>query len=122
MATKEMQIMVIGFLCPISVEGVIRDLRWGIGPKGTEAFSSHHIWMFIPSVGQHRGGVYGRTYICMNGCKDDRMNIHLQLAAIFKRFELGGWDWAHFLCLFKLCSDLTNFLKIHLIRIAQMIE
>jgi hypothetical protein len=30
-------LMVIGSLCPISVEGVIRRLRWGIGPKGAVA-------------------------------------------------------------------------------------
>jgi hypothetical protein len=29
--------MVIGSICPISVEG----LRWGIGPKGGEALPSH---------------------------------------------------------------------------------
>jgi hypothetical protein len=46
-------LMVIGSLCPISVEGVIRGLRWGIGPKGSEALSSHHIWTLIPSIGQH---------------------------------------------------------------------
>jgi hypothetical protein len=34
-------LMVIGSLCPISVEGVIRALRWSIGPKGVEALSSH---------------------------------------------------------------------------------
>jgi hypothetical protein len=48
------------------------------------------------------------------------MTIHLQLGAIFKQFELGGWDWAHFLCLFKFFSDLTNFLKIHSLAVAQM--
>jgi hypothetical protein len=36
-------LMVIGSLCPISVEGVIRGLRWGTGPEGSEALSSHHI-------------------------------------------------------------------------------
>jgi hypothetical protein len=51
-----------------------------------------------------------------------KMSIHLQLAAIFKRFELRGWGWAHFLRLFKFFSDLTNFLKIHSLRIVQMIE
>jgi hypothetical protein len=35
-------LMVIGSLCPISVEGVIRRLRWGNCPKGAEALSSHH--------------------------------------------------------------------------------
>jgi hypothetical protein len=34
-------LMVIGSLCPISVEGVMRGLRWGIGSKGSEALSSH---------------------------------------------------------------------------------
>jgi hypothetical protein len=57
--------MVIGFLCPILIEGVIRGVRWSIGPKGDKAFSSHHIWTFIPparpSVGQNLGGGYGRT-------------------------------------------------------------
>jgi hypothetical protein len=33
-------IVVISFLFPISVEGVIRRLRWGIGPKEAEALSS----------------------------------------------------------------------------------
>jgi hypothetical protein len=37
------------------------------------------------------------------------MSIHLQLAAIFRWFELGGWGWAHFLRLFKFFSDLSNF-------------
>jgi hypothetical protein len=50
------------------------------------------------------------------------MGIHLQLAAISKRFELGGWAWAYFLCLFKLYSDLTYFLNIHSLTMAQMIE
>jgi hypothetical protein len=50
------------------------------------------------------------------------MTIHLQLAAIFKWFELGGWDWAHFLCLFKLFSDLTYFMKIHSLRIVQNVR
>jgi hypothetical protein len=40
-------LMVIGSLCPISVEGVIRGLKWGTGPKGAKALSSHHIWTFI---------------------------------------------------------------------------
>jgi hypothetical protein len=40
--------MVIGSLGPISVEGVIRELRWGIATEGGKALSSHHIWMFIP--------------------------------------------------------------------------
>jgi hypothetical protein len=56
--------MVIGSLCPISVERVIRGLRWGISPKGAEALSSHHLWTFIPSVGKH-GGKGG--YIHMDG-------------------------------------------------------
>jgi hypothetical protein len=51
-----------------------------------------------------------------------KMSIHLELAAISKQFELGGWDWAHFLCLFEFFSDLTNFLKIHSLRMAQMID
>jgi hypothetical protein len=38
------------YLCPISVKGVIRGGRWGIGHKGGVALSSHHIWTFIPSV------------------------------------------------------------------------
>jgi hypothetical protein len=64
-------LMVIASLCPISVEGVIRGLRWGIGPEGSKALSSHHIWTFIPSV----GGVvcmYGRTDIWTYGCTDIR--------------------------------------------------
>jgi hypothetical protein len=36
-------LMVIGSLCPISVEGVIGGLRWGIGPERGEALSSNHI-------------------------------------------------------------------------------
>jgi hypothetical protein len=28
-----------------------------------------------------------------------KMTIHLQLTTIFEQFELGGCDWAHFLCL-----------------------
>jgi hypothetical protein len=39
------------FPMPISVEGVVRGLRWGIGPKGAKPLSSHHIWTLIPSVG-----------------------------------------------------------------------
>jgi hypothetical protein len=50
------------------------------------------------------------------------MTIHLQLTTIFKRFELGGWDWAPLLRLFKPFSDFTDFLKIHSLRMAQMIE
>jgi hypothetical protein len=74
--------MVIGSLYPISVEGVIRGLRWGIGPKGAEAFSSHHIWMFIPSVGQHGGGggTDGYMYGWMDGGTYVRtygINIHM---------------------------------------------
>jgi hypothetical protein len=51
--------MVIGSICPISVEGVIRRLRWGIGLEGGKALSSHHIWPIRdvhsarPSVGQN---------------------------------------------------------------------
>jgi hypothetical protein len=45
---KTKALMVIGSLCPISVEGVLKGLRWGIGPEGGEALSSHHIWTFIP--------------------------------------------------------------------------
>jgi hypothetical protein len=56
-------LLVIGSLSPISVEGLIRGLRWGIGPEGAKALSSHHIWMFIPSVGQHQGG----RYVCVSG-------------------------------------------------------
>jgi hypothetical protein len=37
--------MVISSLCLITVEEVIRGLRWGIRPKGAEALSSHHIWI-----------------------------------------------------------------------------
>jgi hypothetical protein len=40
---KKKIVMVIGSLCPISVERVIRGLRWGIGPEGGKALSSHHI-------------------------------------------------------------------------------
>jgi hypothetical protein len=40
---KKKVLMVIGSLCPISEEWVIRGLRWGIGPEGGEALSSHHI-------------------------------------------------------------------------------
>jgi hypothetical protein len=32
-------LMVISSLCPILVEGVMRGLRLGIGPKGAEALS-----------------------------------------------------------------------------------
>jgi hypothetical protein len=46
-----------------------------------------------------------------------KSTIYLQLAAILKR--RGGWD---FLPLFKLFSDLTNFLKINGLRMAQMNE
>jgi DNA-binding transcriptional regulator of glucitol operon len=51
-----------------------------------------------------------------------KMSIHLQLAAICERFELGGWDWAHFLRLFKLLSDLTSLFEIDSLRMAQIIE
>jgi hypothetical protein len=54
--------MVISFLCHISVKGLIRGLRWGIGPKGAKTLSSHHIWMFIPPK---RGGGK-REYIWMD--------------------------------------------------------
>jgi hypothetical protein len=40
------------------------------------------------------------------------LNICLQLATISERFELETSDWGHFLCIFKLIPDLTNFLKI----------
>jgi hypothetical protein len=30
-----------------------------------------------------------------------KMSIHLQMAAIFKRFELRGWDWVHFSLCFQ---------------------
>jgi hypothetical protein len=65
--------MVIGFLCPISVEGVIRKFRWDIGPEGAEALSSQHIWTFIL-------GERGCTHIRTNGQKNeptDGMNIHM---------------------------------------------
>jgi hypothetical protein len=72
-------LMVIGSLCPISVEGVIRELRQGIIPKGAEALSSHHIWMCTLPVGQHQeGGVQtdgrtsGRMYIRMDVHTDGR--------------------------------------------------
>jgi hypothetical protein len=56
------------FPMPISVEGVIRGLRWGIGPEEGEALSSHHIWMFILSVGKNLGGgTYVHMYICTDG-------------------------------------------------------
>jgi hypothetical protein len=46
------------FTMPITVEGVIRGLRWGIGPEGGKAFSSHHIGrsFHLPArscIGQH---------------------------------------------------------------------
>jgi hypothetical protein len=62
-------LMVIGSLCPISVEGVIRGLRWGIGPRA-KALSSHHIWTFIPPVGQNH--MYGLTY------RDTYIQTHVQ--------------------------------------------
>jgi hypothetical protein len=86
-------LMVIGSLCPISVEGVIKGLRWGIGPEGGKAFSSHHIWTFIPPacpfVEQNwGGGGYGRPDGRMDGRTDrwtdgwtdgrmDGMNVHM---------------------------------------------
>jgi hypothetical protein len=72
-------LMVIGSLCPISVEGVIRRLRWGIGPEGGEALSSHHIWTFIPPAHPFIGRG-GAGYGCMYGCMDVQMygmNIHM---------------------------------------------
>jgi hypothetical protein len=77
-------LMVIGSLCPISIEGVIsliRGLRWGIGPEGGKALSSHHIWTFIPPAGLPvhpygniggGGGVVGGTgtYVCTEGLTD----------------------------------------------------
>jgi hypothetical protein len=67
-------LMVVGFLCPISVEGVIRGLRWGIGPKVAEAISSH---MDVHSI--HRATT-GRRGVCtdrqMYG-RMDGMNIHM---------------------------------------------
>jgi hypothetical protein len=73
-------LVVIGSVCPISVEGVIRGLRWGIGPKGGKALSSHHIWTFIPptrlSLGKNLEGGYRRMY----GWTDvhmDGMNVHM---------------------------------------------
>jgi hypothetical protein len=49
--------MVIGSLCPISVQGVIRGLRWGIGCKGAEALISSHMDVNSarPFIGQHKG-------------------------------------------------------------------
>jgi hypothetical protein len=35
-----------------------------------------------------------------------------QVAAIFKRFELGGSSWANSLCLLKLFPDINSFSKI----------
>jgi hypothetical protein len=61
---------------PISVEGAIRGLRWGIGPKGAEALSSHNIWTFIPpahlSICRATSGRGVGTDVCMY-----RMNIHM---------------------------------------------
>jgi hypothetical protein len=65
--------MVISSLCPISVEGVLRGLRWGIGPEGVKALSSHHIWMFILSVKQNLGGGRG---VRTDG-RTDGMNVHM---------------------------------------------
>jgi hypothetical protein len=68
--------MLIGSQCPILVEGVIRGLRWGIGPEGGKALSSHHIWVFIPPacpfVGQNWGGVNAWT----DGLTDGRTDVH----------------------------------------------
>jgi hypothetical protein len=53
-----------------------------------------------------------QTLLCFNRgekMQKNKMSIHLQLAAIFERFELGSWDWPHFLCLIKLFSDRTIF-------------
>jgi hypothetical protein len=36
-------------------------VEMGHWPEGAEALSSHHIWTFIPSIGQYREGGYGRT-------------------------------------------------------------
>jgi hypothetical protein len=37
------------------------SFNWlGIGHKEAEALSSHHISVFIPSLGQHQGGEEGR--------------------------------------------------------------
>jgi hypothetical protein len=44
---KKKVLMVIGPLCPISVVGVIRGLRWGISPEGGKALSSHHISYYL---------------------------------------------------------------------------
>ena len=70
---KKKVLMVIAPLCSISVEGVIRRLRWGIGPKGGEAFSSHHIWMFIPSICTN---IHPDFALWMDG-QADRMNVHM---------------------------------------------
>jgi hypothetical protein len=43
------------------------------------------------------------------------LTFHLWLSSIFRRFELEGWNWAHFLHLLKLFPDLSNFLKIDLL-------
>jgi hypothetical protein len=75
-ADEQKSVNGIGSLCPISVEGVIRVLRWGIGPEGGKALSSHHIWPFIPPArpsGKIGGGVlvtYVRTYVQTGGCTD----------------------------------------------------
>jgi hypothetical protein len=86
--------MVISSLCLISVEGVIRGLRWGIGPEGGKALSSHHIWTFIPParpfVGQNRGQgggqgyvqMYGRTEGRTDGRTDGRTNIWTEWTSI----------------------------------------
>jgi hypothetical protein len=56
-----------------------------------------------------------------------RQKNHLSISCLtmekaFEWFELGGWDWAHFLCLFFVLSDLTYFIKIHSLRIVQNVR
>jgi hypothetical protein len=63
-------LMIIGSLCPISAEGVIRGLRWGIGPKGAEAFPSHHIKQYWMDR-RMDGHMYGRRDI-----QTYKMNVH----------------------------------------------
>jgi hypothetical protein len=48
-------LMVIGSLWPISIKGVIRGLKWDIGPFRGETLSSHHIWMIIPPTRPSEG-------------------------------------------------------------------
>jgi hypothetical protein len=74
--------MVIGSLCPISVGGMIRGLRWGIGPKGGEALSSYHIWTFILYVrmsARPSGKIWGVGVVTdrRNEGRTDEMNVHI---------------------------------------------